>query len=340
MVSPKVKRWIPFLDQNPLNQGSAVDKAPTARDALGNDIPSQDLKYLDASSENKISEASALPKENETPSLARNTPGKAPAPKSSAAASEAEAQTSLSNHKDQKLGFDPLYKQQEGEYPDEDEEFIKNTRKETPMEDVVKLKYDYLFQRDQVRQARKETAELKATLDRPWQEILIRNKERAKQNSRRKPKPPVLDSISHRYLYDNTLDRLRESTVHVILRRAREHLFWDDYLGSEHHAKQALKYAAVLDYEPLSAWCHFHIGKARYEQKRYGKARRSFTEAEKAGGFYVTQREIGEWTSKTKSAIMRQAKRETGSAETETVTKTLEDELMGRGHTGSPKEFV
>ena len=341
MVSPKVSKWIESFSRKFTSQEPKIDKQLAAKGASDDNGISKSIEELNLSSENDSSETSAsvtsasdISAQSErikTAAMTADGLAREQILESNTEASPADAQTPSYNHQEHKLGSDPLYVLQEGEYPDDDDQFIECTRVETPMHDVIKLKYDILFQRDQAREAKKETAEVKARIEKQCQEFLLGRQERAKQNVHVKPNPPRLHEIKRHYLYKSTLDRLRECTVHLILRRARDHLSFDDYKGSELHANQALINAALLDYLPLSAWCRFHIGKAQFHQGRYDEALETFKKARRAKGLYVTGWEFDEWVVETKSAIERRGKRAAKPAELEPVKRSLEDELKDLG---------
>ena len=336
-MSPNLKNWLCLSNGSATNQTPVVKDQPEAENNPEEGISPDSFERMDLVSEDQRIETSSQLGKAKSTSPTRNSSQQGPSWILGTPNSGAEG--FLQEREDHNLGFDPLNEKQEGEYPDEDEEYIRNTRKETPMEEVIMIKYDVINQRKQTKKVEKEMADFKATLEKQWQEVHDRHKEKAKHNARRKPKAPRLESTAPHYLYDSLIDRLRECTVHIVIRRAREHHFYGDHLGSEYFAKQALTYAALLDYEPLSAWCHFHIGKAQYEQKRYEEALRCFKDAKKASGFYATRSEVDDWGLKAKEAYMWQKKGESSSAETEPRMMSLEDELMGRGNSGSSNIF-
>lgn len=235
--------------------------------------------------------------------------------------------------------FTSSYETQQDEYPDDDEEFIANTREQTSKEHVIQLKWDLLLERDQARKAKKELADYKAIQEKIWQNIRLNNDIRFQSEVRGDPKPPRLGSTIHQPLYDNLVDRLCECTVHVLLNRARDNYDIGDFQQSEHHAERALvNQASKLEYEPLSAWCRFHMGKAQYGQGKYQEALASFEEAEKAIGFYVQEEVIDMWVSKVNVAELRRARGGTTSFETEPLRKNLADELAGSEHVGSSND--
>ena len=333
MASPKLFNWLSIGNRSAASKDPVDEDGTTVEHTSSKETQHKASAQPDSASDNKKSENSAPPK-NYNPtqygSGERSGPGSAD--------SATGDGSFLRNQNDQKFGSISFYKTQQGEYPDEDKEFIANTRTQTPKEDVVRLKWDLILERDQRRKGEKELADYKAIQEKIWQEIHDKNKKQLQNNVRGKPKLPNLGSKTHQPLYDNLVDRLRECTVRVLLDRARNHYDFGDYQQSEEHAEQArVKHAAKLEYEPLSAWCQFHIGKAQYGQKRYNEALLSFEKAEKASGMYIRGEVIDEWVSKAKAGDRRTARSGTSSAETAPWGRSLADQLVGRGDSGSSK---
>ncbi len=65
----------------------------------------------------------------------------------------------------------------------------------------------------------------------------------------------------------------------------------DNFVQAQECGQKALACAKALEYEPLSALCHFNIGKALSKQKKHDDAVESFKRAEPAVGSYVRRDE-------------------------------------------------
>lgn len=240
-----------------------------------------------------------------------------------------------------KSSFTSIHDVPQSDCSDNDEDFIANTCDQTSKDQVIQLKLDLIAERDRARKERREFAEYKSSHEERIWRWTCESNARLQKETRGKPRPPRLGSKSRWPLYDNLADRLRECTVFVLLNRARDNHAVGDYQLSELHAERArVKYASTLDYEPLSAWCQFHVGKTQFAQKRYNEALSSFDQAGPAIGLYVQGEVVDSWIRKIIEADGQDIRRRgTDSTESAPMGKSLADELAGRGDSGSSSEF-
>ena len=240
-----------------------------------------------------------------------------------------------------KSSFTSIHDIPQSDHSDNDEDFIANTRDQTSKDQVIQLKLDLISERDHARKERREFAEYKSSQEERIWRWTCESNVRLQKQTRGKPRPPRLGSKSRWPLYDNLADRLRECTVFVLLNRARDNYAVGDYEHSEFHAERArVEYASTLDYEPLLAWCQFHVGKAQFAQKRYNDALSSFDQAGPAIELYVQRELVDSWIRKIIEADGQDIRRRgMGSTESAPMVKSLADEMAGRGDSGSSSGF-
>ena len=107
------------------------------------------------------------------------------------------------------------------------------------------------------------------------------------------PKPPSPNSEKVHYLYDDLIDQLHESTIHIFLRCSQNHYMMEDFNGAVDWAIKAQKHAKDF-YEPLSALCYFWAGKAHYRKQRYDTAGTYYQKASPAVGLYILSDDLNE----------------------------------------------
>ena len=188
-----------------------------------------------------------------------------------------------------------------GQYAEDDTERIKNIKEYTEREDVERLIKEAISERNRADRAEEGNAQDRANYLEAERKRIERiqksNEVYAKANRRGDPKPPTLNHPNSHYLHMNIVDRLRECTVHITLRRSWRYYYVDDFVKAEEHALQALIFAEDakgLNYKPLSAFCHYVVGRTQKKQGKYEEAVRAFESAEAAVGLYIERGELVE----------------------------------------------
>ena len=201
----------------------------------------------------------------------------------------------------------------EEQHAEDDIERFKNIKEFTKRRDVERIIEEAIFERNRANRAEEENAQDRANYleaERKRIEKIQNSSEAyAKANRRGDPQPPTLDCPNRHYLHTNLVDRLRECTVHITLRRSWRYYYVDDFVRAEEHALQALKYAKDakgLNYKPLAAYCHFMVGKTQSKQGKFEEAMRSFEDAKPAIGLYVEWDELKGWKDAAEKANVRE----------------------------------
>ena len=118
--------------------------------------------------------------------------------------------------------------EREQEYLDDDSEWLENTRDVTSKEDVMQMKANVIAERNRADRAEmaatRAACALQVAEDEKLRAIKRENEAYTQGHQRGKPEPPSPDpEQDHHYLYQNVIDKLRESTVHIFLRRSQNH---------------------------------------------------------------------------------------------------------------------
>lgn len=105
------------------------------------------------------------------------------------------------------------------------------------------------------------------------------------------------------YLYSNTRDRILEMILNVILCRCDVTFLLNDYRAMELNASKAIQHSKELDYEPLTARCHFVLGIALFHQRAFSQALQEFKDAKLAVGKYIRDQKLKQWVDKTEEGL-------------------------------------
>ncbi|KAL8824522.1 MAG: hypothetical protein Q9191_005003 [Dirinaria sp. TL-2023a] len=129
----------------------------------------------------------------------------------------------------------------------------------------------------------------------------------------------------YQYLYDYMPDQLRQTSVEVLIRRARTAMVLEDWRGMCVAATKADEAAKMLEYEPLNARCRFYKGISLYNLREYWNALEDLTFARACINIYEEEEEVETWISRariatTKSPSRRQFSHEPRTPDTTTTT--------------------